>query len=154
MPKFAFRLGRFDVITVLRASQKLVVDIYKTLLKISSSGVSPQVQKCEARFPTESILVIILGIHGVALHEVQKLFFLCRGKRHFWNRIVVDNLIDLEVKGVVAEAVVLYRHVKNGFQGTLAVADGVIGNALFLNTQGPFLGVGQLHAVNAGSTTE
>lgn len=34
--------------------------------------------------------------------------------------------------------------------GTLAVADGVVGNALFLHTQGPFFCVGQLHAVDAG----
>src|SRR5699024_4530856 len=74
----------------------------------------------------------------------------CWGERHLWLRVVVDYVIDREVKRVLADAIVLNSHIKYRFQGTLAVADGVIGNALFLHTQGPFFCVGQLHAVDAG----
>ena len=74
-----------------------------------------------------------------------------RGKRHLWYGIVVDNLIDLEVKGILAGGNrPVYGHVKNGFQGTLAVADGMIGHALFLHTQGHSLASDRLYAVDAG----
>ncbi len=147
----AFCFWRFDIVAVLGASQKLVVYIHKALLKIQVGGrQAAEFGNTKPGFQQDHHLVIILGIDGIVLHEIQKLVFLCRGKRHLWYGIVVDNLIDREVKGILAETVVLYGHIKDGFQGTLAVADGVVGNALFLHTQGPFFRVGQLHAVNAG----
>ena len=131
----AVGLWRFDVVAVLGASQKLVVYIHKAIFKIQvGRRQAAEFGNAKPGFQQNQYLVIILGINGVTLHEVQKLLFLCRGKRHLWYGIVVDNLIDLEVKGVLAEAIVLYGHVKNGFQGTLAVADGVICHTLFLHT--------------------
>ena len=69
---------------------------------------------------------------------------------HLWLRAIVDYVIDREVKRVLADAIVLNSHIKDGFQRTLAVADGVVGYALFLHTQGPFFCIGQFHTVNAG----
>ena len=71
-----------------------------------------RVRNTKPGFQQDHHLVIILGIDGIVLHEVQKLVFLCRGKRHLWYGIIVDNLIDLEVKGILAEAVVLVRPYK------------------------------------------
>ena len=47
------------------------------------------------------------------------------GQRNLWLSVVVDYFIDLEVKGIFAEAIILNHHIEDGFQGTLAVADGV-----------------------------
>ena len=93
-----------------------MVYIHKALFKIQVGGrQAAEFGNTKPGFQQDHHLVIILGIDGIVLHEVQKLVFLCRGKRHLWYGIVVDNLIDLEVKGILAEAVVLYGHIKDGF---------------------------------------
>ena len=151
LPKSAVSLGRFDVVAVLCASQKLVVYIDKTQFKVQIGfGQAAKLGNPKPCFQQDHNLVIILGVHGIALHEFQEFFFLRWGERHLWFCVVVDYIIDREVEWVFADAIVLNSHIKNCFQRTLAVADGVIGYALFLHTQCPLFRVGQLHTVNAG----
>ena len=85
-----------------------MVYIDRTLFKIQiSRGQAAEFRNPKSCFQQDNHLVIILGIDGIILYEFQEFFFLCGGQRNLWLGIVVDYFIDLEVKGIFAEAIIL-----------------------------------------------
>ena len=122
------------------------------VFKIQVRCQAAQLGDAEAGPQQDDDLIAILPVDRVAAGEGQEEVLLFLGQRDFFLRVILQDRVHSEVERVFSDAVILNRRVKSRFQRPLPVIDGLVGVALFTHPDGPFLGIRQLHTVNAPGT--
>ena len=149
LPHAVLGLGRVHIVAELAVPQKLVVHIDPAVLKIQIHRQAAQLGDAEAGPQQDDDLIAILPVDRVAAGEGQEAVLLFLGQRGFFLRVILQDIGYGEVERVFADAVILNRRVEGRLQRPFPVADGLVSVALLAHPDGPFLGVRQLHAVNA-----
>ena len=149
LPRTLFGLGLVHIVAELAVPQELVIHMDAAVFKIQVRCQSAQLGNAEAGPQQNDDLITILPVDRVAAGEGQEAVLLLLGQRGFFLRVILQDIGYGEVERVFADAVILNRRVEGRLQRPFPVADGLVGVALLAHPDGPFLGVRQLHAVNA-----
>ena len=152
LPRTLFGLGLVHIVAELAVPQELVIHMDAAVFKIQVRCQSAQLGNAEAGPQQNDDLITILPVDRIAAGEGQEAVLLILGQRGFFLRVILQDIGYGEVERVFADAVILDRRVEGGLQRPFPVADGLVGVALLAHPDGPFLGVRQLHTVNAPGT--
>lgn len=121
----------------------------EAVLKIQINRQAAQLGDAEAGPQQDDDLIAILPVDRVAASEGQETVLLFLGQCGFFLRVILQDRVHSEVERVFPDSVILNRRVKGRFQRPFPVVDGLVGIALLAHPDGPFLGVRELHRVNA-----
>lgn len=149
LPRTLFGLGLVHIVAELTVPQELVVHMDAAVFKIQVRCQSAQLGNAEAGPQQNDDLIAILPVDRVAAGEGQEAVLLLLSQRDFFLRVILQDRVHSKVERVFPDAVILNRRVKGRFQRPFPVADGLVGIALLAHPNGPFLGVRELHRVNA-----
>ena len=149
LPHAVLGLGRVHIVAELTVPQELVVHMDAAVFKIQIQRQAAQLGDAEAGPQQDDDLIAILPVDRVAAGEGQEAVLLFLGQRGFFLRVILQDIGYGEVERVFADAVILDCRVEGRLQRPFPVADGLVGVAFLAHPDGPFLGVRQLHAVNA-----
>lgn len=152
LPHTLFGLGFVHIVAELAVPQELMVHMDAAVFKIQVRCQAAQLGNTETGPQQDDDLITILPVDRVAAGEGQEAVLLLLGQRGFFLRVILQDIGDGKVERVFADAVILDRCVEGGLQRPFPVADGLVGVPLLTHPDGPFLGIRQLHTVNAPGT--
>ena len=152
LPRSLFGLGLVYIVAEFAVPQELVIHMDAAVFKIQFYRQAAQFRDTEAGPQQNYDLIAILPVDRVAAGEGQETVLLILSQRDFFLCIILQDIGHSEVERVFPDAVILNRRIEGGLQRPFPVTDGLVGIALFAHPDGPFLGIRQLHTVNAPGT--
>lgn len=148
-PHAVLGLGCVHIVAELAVPQKLVVHIDLAVLKVQIDRQAAQLGDTEAGPQQDDDLIAILLVDRIAAGEGQEAVLLLLGQCDLLLRVILQHRVHGEVERVLADAVILDCRIEGSLQRPFPVADGLVAVPLLAHSDGPLLGVRQLHGVNA-----
>ena len=126
-----------------------MVYLDQPVLEVKVRGQPAELGNAKPGSQQDDKLISVLLIYRVILCEVDQAYLLFRRQHGFLAPVVIQDFVQGKAERVLANTIVLDGDEERSPEGTLVVADGLEAKALFPHADGPLLGVGGLHRVDA-----
>lgn len=150
IPLTTFGLGVLDDVLHITLALKLVIYPDTLVLEVDvRNGQPAKLGNPQPGIEQDVDSVIVFAVAVILLNELEECPLLRPGNGFSGHAVVDNHGSQLKAKGILADQVILHRHLKGRANHAPNRMDGTVASAILLQLNQPRLGIGQLYLVNA-----